>query len=211
LLVQAARLEAQWACSAAVLALELARGARANERRLFQESLAECEFADYAVDTLSQTALGVAPLFSQQWEASQALGPGADAHRQVPRPARARQQPPVGRHLHRELARYMQDSRAPSRDGTGSMHDALQRQEWNDPALVHAPAGRRRAARHPVRHRISQLQLLAGAAGGQPGRRGRARRARADPDAAGPSRGRHPWSRIHHPGALCGSRNWPAV
>ncbi len=128
MLAQAARLEAQWACSAAVLALELARAARANERRLFQESLAECEFADYAVDTLSQTALGVAPLFSQQWEASQALGPGADAYRQVQRPARARQQP-QGHHLHRELARYMQDSRATSRDGTGSMHGALQRQE----------------------------------------------------------------------------------
>ncbi len=76
----------------------------------------------------------------------------------------------------------------------------------NDPALIRAPAGRRRAARHPVRHRISQLQLLAGAAGGQPGRRGCARGARADPGAAGPSRGRHPRSRIHHSGALCGSR-----
>ena len=56
------------------LCLALARAAPSYKHgKLFTVPLAECEFTDYAIDTTSQNTLGVAPLFSQKWEASQAL------------------------------------------------------------------------------------------------------------------------------------------
>lgn len=56
------------------LCLALARAApNYKHGKLFTVPLAECEFTDYAIDTTSQNTLGVAPLFSQKWEASQAL------------------------------------------------------------------------------------------------------------------------------------------
>ena len=56
------------------LCLALARTAPGYTRgKLFTVPLAECEFTDYCIDTTSVNTLGVAPLFSQKWEASQAL------------------------------------------------------------------------------------------------------------------------------------------
>lgn len=56
------------------LCLALARPAPSYRHgKLFTVPLAECEFADYRIDTTSQNTLGVAPLFSPKWEASQAL------------------------------------------------------------------------------------------------------------------------------------------
>ena len=69
-LMQAPRLERQWASSAAALCLELARASPRYKREVFGTELAECSFQPYSVDTTSQNTLGVAPLFSQQWEAS---------------------------------------------------------------------------------------------------------------------------------------------
>lgn len=56
------------------LCLALARTAPSYKHgKLFTVPLAECEFTDYSIDTTSQNTLGIAPLFSQKWEASQAL------------------------------------------------------------------------------------------------------------------------------------------
>ena len=68
---QAPRLERQWASSAATLCLELARASPRYTREMFDTQLAECEFQPYTINTTSTNTLGMAPLFSQQWEASQ--------------------------------------------------------------------------------------------------------------------------------------------
>ena len=74
LAAQTACLERQWASSTVALCLALARSAPSySHSKLFAVPLAECDFTDYSIDTTSQNTLGVAPLFSQKWETSQAL------------------------------------------------------------------------------------------------------------------------------------------
>ncbi|KAK9832515.1 hypothetical protein WJX81_003666 [Elliptochloris bilobata] len=79
----AARLERQWASSTVALCLALARPEKSYSASLFTVPLAECEFSEYSIDTTSQNTLGVAPLFSQQWEASQALADEPEAPKQA--------------------------------------------------------------------------------------------------------------------------------
>lgn len=67
---QGERLEAQWAASAAALLLRPAADARGYNAPLFDAELAECQFAEYPIDTWSKATLAIAPLFSASWEAA---------------------------------------------------------------------------------------------------------------------------------------------
>lgn len=63
--------EAHWSQSAAALLLRLPKDAHGFDSPMFRESLAECEFRDYSVDTQLGTqgagvTMGMTPLFTQQ-------------------------------------------------------------------------------------------------------------------------------------------------
>lgn len=71
---QSAILELIWPASAAALMLRLADDGRGSNAALFSSALMACQYVPYPVNTWQAATQQRAPLFSQQWAASQSQG-----------------------------------------------------------------------------------------------------------------------------------------